>query len=149
MTRTLQVEADLMNGPIDSTASHHRTLRAARLIRRRALDVIDDERVARRARRLQLETELLLNGSEDGWSRIGGRRDARRSTRGHQVVIERHAIAAGESGLVHDEATSRNAQRIRESGNRSDRCSPPSSREQVPAASKAAVWFQGANVCAR
>jgi len=105
MTRTLQVEADLMNGPIDSTASHHRTLRAAR--------------------------------------------PANSATRGHQVVIERHAIAAGQSGLVHDEATSRNAQRIPESGNRSDRCSPPSSREQVPAASKAAVWFQGANVCAR
>ena len=80
--------------------------------------MIDDERVAQRTRRLQLETELLLNCREYGWSRIGGRSDVRRSKRGYHVEIERHVIATGQSGLVHDGAASRNAQRIYDSANR-------------------------------
>ena len=36
------------------------------LVFSRPLETIDDERLERRARRLELETELLLNGREDG-----------------------------------------------------------------------------------
>jgi hypothetical protein len=104
MTRTFQVEADLMNGPIDSTASHHRTLRAARPMRRRALDVIGrsadlargvrESRLGRshHRRKLQGGTILQLVSKDDKARTVAGPvgRDARRAAGAHGSGAGQH-----------------------------------------------------------